>query len=187
MGSRRFAVLASRSLAAAALGLAAACADGMAEGVVPEGRYGYEASHPTPDGGSIDLAGVMVITESDVNSVSGLWEVPDLHPEMDLGDREGEAYEVMAHPTYFGTLTHRIWREGDAILCEGEYTWIAEGGIERTAPVTCSISPEAGERPAMPPRGPEDPIVRPIDADTLPPPGLSPDDAPGPRPDTAGA
>lgn len=156
----------------AVLLLALGCAPGEGEERIPEGRYRYVASHPAPSG-NVRLEGVLVITESNEDSIAGVWQVPQLHPELDLGGREGAAYEAMAHPTYFGILTHRLRPEGDGIHCEGEYTWMADGGIERTVPVTCSVSPEAGVRPEMPPTGPEDPTIRPIDADTAPPAGAS--------------
>lgn len=179
----------ARLAALAAWPLAMACGDEAREHALPEGRYHYVATHPAPaQAEPLRLEGVMVITESGEDSVAGQWEVPELHPEMDLGGWEGDAYEVMAHPTYFGILTHRLRPapDGGTIACEGDYTWVADGGVERTVPVTCSVSPGATERPEMPARGPEDPIVRPIDADSVPPRGLSPDAASGPRTDSAG-
>jgi hypothetical protein len=184
---RRDGRLPARLAALAVWPLAMACGEEAQEHELPEGRYHYQAIHPAP--GLVEpmrLEGVMVIAESGEDSIAGQWEVPQLHPEMELGSWEGDAYEVMAHPTYFGILTHRLRPAPGrgTIECEGNYTWVAEGGVERTVPVTCSVSAEVAERPAMPARGPEDPIVRPIDPDTLPPRGLSPDAASGPRTDS---
>lgn len=172
---------------AAVLSIAACSGADAGERTIPEGRYRYVATHPARGGSdSIRLDGVLEITESTPDSITGVWAVPQLQPDLDLGGWRGDAYEVMASPTYFGVLTSRLRPEGTWIRCEGEYTWVADGGVERSVPVTCSLSPDAGERPEMPPTGAEDPIVRPIDADTVPPRGLSPDEASGPRPDPAG-
>ncbi len=188
MRAARVGAVLSRKAVSAVLLLGAACAGDEAGGrTIPEGRYHYVASHPAPgEAQSVELEGVLVITWSGRDSIAGVWEVPELQPDLDLGEWRGDAYEVMANPTYFGVLTNRLRRQGERILCEGDYTWVAEGGVERTVPVTCSVSPDAGERPEMPARGEEDPIIRRIDPDSVPPRELSPDAAAGPRDDSAG-
>lgn len=113
-------------------------------GPIEPGRYSYEATHPAPGGEqSIQLEGFLQIDEAPGDTIEGEWEVPQLHPELRVVEDEGGAAVITAHPTYFGTLHHRIRRgSGGGVSCSGEYVWVAEGGEQRSVPLTCTIQPE---------------------------------------------
>lgn len=109
---------------------------------LPPGRYAYTASHATPDGGQpVELAGVLEIYELEGDSLRGRWDAEQLHPELEGAVLEDAGAAVYAHPTYFGTIVHRVRRgAGGAVSCDGEYSWIAAGGVERSVPLTCALS-----------------------------------------------
>lgn len=137
--------LGRRAIAAAGFALAlvlmlAGCDAGAAV-VLPAGRYDYVASHATPSGeDTIHLSGILQIDSSDADSVRGHWEVPQLHPELRSRLAESGGIQLIAHPTYFGTLSHEFRRSGTGIACSGAYEWVAEGGREETTPLSCSVT-----------------------------------------------
>lgn len=150
---------------------AGGCEGAGGEPTLSPGRYLYTASHPVPSGeDSIRLNGVMEITGAGAEGVEGRWDVPQLHPELESLGAGGSDLVVTAHPTYFGTILHRLRPGGDGeVACEGEYTWVAEEGEHRSLPLTCTLDPDVpeGYDPALP--NPQTRIIRPLDADTLPP------------------
>lgn len=131
-------------------------------GPIDAGRYDYRAAHAAPGGeDTIRIQGVLAVQEVHGDTLEGHWEVPQLHPELRvLEDAEGEMV-VMAQPTYFGTIYHRISRSGRGISCAAEYVWVAEGGVERSVPVSCSITRDPGATPRPAGAPPEGPMVRP--------------------------
>lgn len=121
-------------------------------GPIEVGRYAYRAAHATPGGDTIRLDGVLDVEEVRGDTIEGQWEVPQLHPELRVVDDADGRLTVSAQPTYFGTIYHRIGRSGRGITCSAEYVWVAEGGVERSVPVTCAITRDPG---ATPPPGVE--------------------------------
>lgn len=122
------------------LALASAC--DLAPAPLEPGRYTYRASHPAPGGDeSITLEGVLDVEEVEGDTIRGSWEVPQLHPELGMIGEVDGGLVVTAHPIYFGTLHHTIRGTGRGISCSGRYVWVAEGGVERSVLLSCSISP----------------------------------------------
>lgn len=136
-------------------------------GPIEVGRYEYRAAHPTPGGDTIRIEGVLNVEEVRGDTIEGVWEVPQLHPELRVVDDADGRLTVSAQPTYFGTIYHRIGRSGRGVTCSAEYVWVAEGGVERSEPVTCAITRDPGATPLPGAGDPETPIVRPIQ-DTTP-------------------
>lgn len=129
------------------LALSGGCDPGGGE--LEPGRYTYRASHPAPGGDeSITLEGVVELEDVAGDTIQGHWEVPQLHPELRVIGEPGGELVVTGHPIYFGTLRHRIRPTRGGISCSGTYVWVAEGGVERSVPLSCSISPYS----AAPPR-----------------------------------
>jgi hypothetical protein len=132
--------------------LAGAGCDAGPDSISP-GRYAYVASHATPRGDdTIRLEGVLEVQSVGADSIEGEWEVPDLHPELRVRSDGSGRSVVTAHPTYFGTLHHRLRRIGGGISCSGAYVWVGEDGAEQSTKLSCSITPlPAGQtRPAAP-------------------------------------
>lgn len=156
---------------------AAACGDarpGEVDAPLPDGRYGYQARHYVPFlRDTMELSGAVIIGEDplgedlvrDGETMPGKWEVQQLHPRMEIVTAEGGEPLVYAFASYEGTLVHRMTRSGGRLLCEGEYTWVADGGDERREPISCTLSADAPPLPLM--EAPLSPAVRPVD-DTLP-------------------
>lgn len=133
--------LGRRVLAAAGFALALAGCDAGAAVVLPVGRYDYVASHATPSGeDTIQLSGILQIDSADPDSVRGHWEVSQLHPELRSRVAESGGIQLIAHPTYFGTLSHEFRQSGTGISCTGAYEWVAEGGRAETTPLSCSVT-----------------------------------------------
>jgi hypothetical protein len=110
--------------------------------VPPEGWYAYVGSYAVPGtADSVVIEGALEITEASAGELEGRWRADRLHPELTGGEWVESAYEIKATPTFFGTLVHRVAPQaaGDGFRCEGEFTWVAEGGIERAVPVRCSL------------------------------------------------
>lgn len=156
---------------------AAACGDapGGAPQPLPDGRYGYQARHYVPFlRDTVELSGAVIVGEEPLGEDDvrggeprpGKWEVQQLHPRMETVAAEGGEPLVYAFPTYEGTLVHRFSRSGERLLCDGEYTWLAEGGDERREPVSCTLSTDAPTLPLME-EVPLSPTIRPAD-DNLP-------------------
>lgn len=120
-----------------------------AEGGVPIGEYDYAASHPLPGGeGSVELTGRLTITSAEDGMLGGSWDASRLKPPLVTGDHLENAYELLAATTYGGTLVHRVHFGAEEISCTGEFVWIAEGGEERSLPVSCTISLDESTRTA---------------------------------------
>lgn len=130
-----------RALAAAVVVLTLAGCDAGVGVSLPTGRYDYVASHATPSGeDTIHLSGILQIDSADGDSVVGHWEVPQLHPELRVRQDESGGTKLIAHPTYFGTISHEFRRVGGGIACSGAYEWVAEGGRSESTPLLCSVS-----------------------------------------------
>lgn len=111
--------------------------------VPPEGWYAYVASYAVPGtADSVTIEGGLEITEASAGQLQGRWRADRLHPELTGGEWVEGAYEIRAIPTFFGTLVHRVAPRpaGDGFRCDGQFTWVAEGGIERAVPVRCSLT-----------------------------------------------
>ena len=154
-------------------GLGAACGAGEgegsgADGLLAEGRYAYVSSHPNPvTGEPMRHAGALVVTHATGDSIGGRWDAEGLKPEVARGEWENGAFVAYAYPIYGGIAVHRITPAGagGAVRCEGHYSWMQAGGIEREVPLLCELRPDpdagVGEVPSP------GPIVRPLDADTV--------------------
>lgn len=120
-----------------------------AEGEVPIGEYEYAATHPLPGGpDSMELTGSLTITSAEDGMLEGTWDANRLNPPLLTGDHLKNAYELLAATTYGGTLVHRVHFGAEEISCTGEFVWVAEGGEERSLPVSCTISLDEPTRTA---------------------------------------
>lgn len=145
--------------------LLAACSPSAPLG---EGRYDYAASHATAEGDTVHLSGVLEITGTTSAGIEGEWNVPEFNPELEAFDSAGDL-QLIARPTYFGTIVHHVRSAGGGISCEGSYSYVVGGGVAREFPLRCSLSRGApATLPGVESPGRSRPI-RPADTSAIPP------------------
>ncbi len=107
----------------------------------PVGDYDYAANYLLPGvRDSMSFVGILRITSAASDELEGRWDVTRVQPELITGDHVEGMYELLATPTFGGTLVHRVNFGDSEISCTGKYVWVAAGGQERSVPLHCTLS-----------------------------------------------